>query len=510
MSSFRRCLIAGLLLFFVVLCFSPECRPQESYWPTNEWRTSSPEAQGIDSTTLADAFDYIRQHQLPIHSLLVVRNGYVVLDAYFYPYERGVRHDVASVTKSVISTLIGVAVAQRKLHDVHQPLLSFFPDVPVANLGSIKEKITIEDLLTMTSGLDCQFQPGEITLKQMKESADWVQFMLDRASVNERGKQFEYCSGGMHLLSGILSRTSGSNALEFAHRKLFGPLGITDATWPSDPQSVTHGWGDLQLQPRDMAKIGYLWLREGRWEDQQLVPADYMRAATSIHSRSGWGEDYGYGFWIYPQVAGGLFEANGRGGQRISVSLSKNIVVVMTGGGFEPGDVGKFLLASIKSDHAALPENRRAAGRLQSAIRLAEQPPFIPATSLPKSVPLAQEISGKIYGVEKNPWNLSEFSIEFPDHNEAIFLLKFADGHSEKRNVGLDGLPRISGVGEERVSARGTFDGANEFVISYDEIARIDSLELRLRFSHDTVLINLLERTGGDRLEFSGREVKSP
>ncbi|MGD1082922.1 MAG: serine hydrolase, partial [Candidatus Sulfotelmatobacter sp.] len=222
------------VLFPVVAFFSAATFAQErtaspivqgTYWPTHGWRSSSPEAQGMDSAKLALAFDYVRLHEIPIHSLLIVRNGYVVLDAYFYPFQAGQVHDAASVTKSITSTLIGIAIAEHKLSSVQQPVLSLFPDRKVDNRDNRKDRITIEHLLSMTSGLDCHVDHGEITLKEVMQSKNWVQFMLDLPMVAEPGSKFEYCSGGMHLLSGIISQSTGISALEFARRELFQPLG---------------------------------------------------------------------------------------------------------------------------------------------------------------------------------------------------------------------------------------------------------------------------------------------
>ena len=227
----------------------------------------------------------------------------------------------------------------------------------------------------MTSGLDCHVDHGEITLREMMQSKDWVQFMLDRPMLAEPGSKFEYCSGGMHLLSGIISQTTGSSELEFARRELFQPLGIEDVIWPSDPQGVSTGWGDLHLRPRDMAKIGYLWLHQGRWEGRQIIPAEWVRAATQVHSHPG-GENvgYGYGFWVYPQRNPVEYEALGRGGQRITVTPAENRIVVFTGGGFEPGDVGKFIGESIKSNQP-LPENPAGLARLAAAVSAAARSP---------------------------------------------------------------------------------------------------------------------------------------
>jgi CubicO group peptidase (beta-lactamase class C family) len=477
----------------------------ETYWPTQGWRVSTPEAQGMDSDTLAQAFDYIRQHQIPIHSLLIVRHGYVVLDAYFYPFQQGQVHDGASVTKSVTATLIGINIGEHRLGGLHQPVLALFPQRSVRNPDPRKEHMTIEHLLTMTSGLDCHFDHGEMTLRQMTESKDWVQFMLDLPMAAEPGGKFEYCSGGMHLLSGIVSQATGTSGFEFARRELFLPLGIEDAGWPSDAQGVSHGWGDLRLQPRDMVKLGYLWLHQGRWEGRQIVPGEWVREATQTHSHPNFGSgEYGYGFWVYPQRTPFLFEALGRGGQRISIVPGKDLIVVFTGGGFEPGDVGTFIGQAIKSDLPLL-EDPAGAARLAAAVRAAGDAP--PAAPVKPAPPVSQSVSGRRYAVEANPMGLSSFSLTFPGGSEAVAHLEFADGRVEERPLGLDGVPRLSAGGRYGlpVAAQGSWEGADTFVLEYDEVANINCYELRLAFFGNEVTIQLRERTGLARASFRGK-----
>lgn len=227
---------------------APSRARPESYWPTRGWRSSAPEAEGMDSEALARAFDYVREHRIPIHSVLIVRNGSVVLDAYFYPFHEGLVHDTASMTKSITSTLIGIAVGEHMISSVRQPVLSFFPTRTVGNRDERKGRMTVEHLLTMTSGLDCHFDQAEMTLRQMLQSPDPVRFMLDLPMAAEPGGTFVYCSGGMHLLSGVLSQITGGSAFEFARRALFRPVGIEDPVWPADPQGISHGWGDLHLR----------------------------------------------------------------------------------------------------------------------------------------------------------------------------------------------------------------------------------------------------------------------
>jgi CubicO group peptidase (beta-lactamase class C family) len=464
----------------------------------------------MDSEALAEAFDYVRQNHIPIHSLLIVRNGYVVLDAYFYPFQKGLVHDGASMTKSITSTLIGIALGEHKLSSVRQPALSLFPERNVANRDERKERMTVEDLLTMASGLDCHVDHGEITLREMTQSKDWVQFMLDRPMRAEPGSKFEYCSGGMHLLSGIISEATGSSELEFARRELFQPLGIEDVIWPSDPQGVSTGWGDLHLRPRDMAKIGYLWLHQGRWEGRQIVPAEWMQAATQPHSHPGRENvGYGYGFWVYPQRNPVEYEALGRGGQRITVTPAENRIVVFTGGEFEPGDIGKFIGESIKSAQP-LPENPAGQARLAAAVSAAGVSHMVSSAASPAN-PMSKVISGRKYVVEANPRGLKSFSLIFSGPGEAVVHLESTDGRVEQRPLGLDGVPRLSPGGRFGlpVALQGRWESNSTFVFDYDEVANINSYRFRLTFVHDDVSIELSEKTGLMDAKFQGKSARN-
>ncbi len=257
----------------------------------------------MDSELLAEMMDYLQeQNGFNIHSLLIIRNGHVVTDAYFYPFAQSRSlHDLASATKSFTSTLIGIAIAQGYIESVEQPVLDFFPESSVANLDANKSAMTLEDLLTMRSGFQCS---GEASVREMMASPDWSQFTLDLPMAAEPGTRYVYCSPNSHLLSAIIQETTGMSALAFAQEHLFRPLGVSDVIWPTDPQGNNWGWGDLKLAPHDMAKLGYLFLNEGRWDGQQVVSAAWAKAATS-------GGSYGYQWWLKPS---GAYFATGGGG----------------------------------------------------------------------------------------------------------------------------------------------------------------------------------------------------
>ena len=259
--------------------------PAPDYWPTQGWQTSTPEQQGIDSAQLAEMVQTIQEKQIAIDSLMIVRNGYVVLDAYYSPYDGSFPHDVASVTKSVMTTLIAIAVDQGKLQ-LDQKVVSFFSNRTIANLDERKKDMTILDLVSMRNGMasGC-FAGDEPTLDAMRATSDWIQAALDRKMVDEPGTHFCYDSPGMHLLSAILQEATGMTTLDFARQNLFEPLGIHDVAWEIDPQGYYHGWGDLHLKPEDAAKLGFLWLHRGAWDGRQIVSASWVSDSVQAHSR---------------------------------------------------------------------------------------------------------------------------------------------------------------------------------------------------------------------------------
>ena len=241
-------------------------------WPTAGWEVSTPEAQGVASAALAELVDFGANNQMD--SLLVVRHGRIVAEAYYAPFRPGMRHLVNSVTKAVVGTLAGIAVQRGEIASVDEPVLESFPWRTVANAEGSKAQLKIAHLLDMTSGLDWNepltSAPPE-TMLDMARSRDWVGFVLDRPMAHAPGTAFNYNSGDWHLVSAILARKTWLDTLEYARRTLFAPLGIADATWRADPQGVRSGGFGLSLQPRDMAKIGYLYLQRGRWAGQRIV-----------------------------------------------------------------------------------------------------------------------------------------------------------------------------------------------------------------------------------------------
>ena len=466
--------------------------------PETGWRETPPEAQGVDSSSLADAVDYVVQKRLPIHSMLVVRHGAIVLDAYFYPYDPAVPHDVASVTKSVTSMLTGIAIDKGYLKSVKQPVLELLNAAPPTAADPRRNRMTVESLLTMTSGMACgainAAHTAEEELDQMRSSPDWIRYAVNIPMRAEPGSQFAYCSVNNHLLSAAITARTGESLESFARRNLFDPMGIRESLWPADPQGLNHGWGDLHLYARDMAKLGYLYLHGGKWGGRQLVPENWVRASIEPHARVRDGVGYGYSWWINVAREPHIPEAEGRGGQRISIVPDKDAVVVFTAGGADTDEVAPFLLRALGSD-APLAPNPAAFHRLTESVRAARVAPKpVPVPKLPDT---ARRISGRQYRFDPNALDLRAFSLEFDGKDQAQVAIK-AGGEDWTGPVGLDGVYRFSPNGRLRLpmAVSGTWRSDTEFLLDVNLVPNITRILCAIRFVGDRAELDVTDTTG--------------
>ncbi len=324
------------------------------------------------SEMLAAMMDHIQSQSLHIDSVLIVRNGYMVLDAYFWPFAKGEKHIIHSCTKSVVSALIGIAIEKGYIENVNQPIKDLLPEYLLDNLDAPKKTITLENLLMMASGLRCQdsYLYGWKGLIEMRYSPDWAQYVLGLPMELPPGEKFEYCNGVSYLLSVIIQNATNMRTLDFARKSLFEPLGIRDIGWDTSPQGVDIGWGQMRLKPHDMAKFGWLFLNKGRWGDKQIVPAKWVALSTRGHIEARLFDRYGYQWWV---DTAGYYMAVGFKGQRIFVVPEKNLVAVFTGDltGKESLVSKKLLDAYIipaASSAGALPANQDSQVRLSALV----------------------------------------------------------------------------------------------------------------------------------------------
>jgi CubicO group peptidase (beta-lactamase class C family) len=332
---------------------------------TNDgWRTASPARVGMDPGPLEDLLEQISEtpdHRL--HALLIVKNGMLVLEEYWpgtdlipgtlepvgQYFDRETLHYVASVSKSITSALVGIALDRGLLDGVDLPLFEFYPEhAALENDG--KRGITLRHLLSFTSGYDWNefvygFGDPRDSHYQMFNTADPLGYLLGRPVTTEPGSVFHYNSGDTNLLGEVVRRvTSSSTLVDFADRNLFQPLGIEDYDWIRFPlaDQVTFASGGASLRPRDMAKLGALYLDGGTWNGIRILSSGWIDASTqmSIPLAGSYRTLYGYGFnwWLgrstYRDRKVDYFRASGWGGQDIYVFPELDMVLVFTAGAY--------------------------------------------------------------------------------------------------------------------------------------------------------------------------------
>jgi CubicO group peptidase (beta-lactamase class C family) len=308
------------------------------------WEISSLDAEGVDHKRVKELIRNILNRRFEnIHSVLLVKNGKLILEEYFYGYDRDKKHQLRSATKSVTSILVGIAKDQKMIKSVDQKLYEFFPEYEEIDWSAPKNKITLKHVLTMAAGLDWNewTYPDSDTRSSiygMVRSDDWIEFVLKRETVQLPGEIFNYSSGLSLVLGAILKNKTGLYANEYAEKYLFGPLGISEFSWQQGPNGMVYtsgGSGGLWLRPRDMAKIGLLFINKGNWKGQQIVSTEWVNESTKPHVNAFFaGSEYCYQWWRGEKAFGnrtiGVFYAAGRGGQYIFVCPSLDLVAVFT------------------------------------------------------------------------------------------------------------------------------------------------------------------------------------
>jgi len=328
----------------------PDQQPP-SEWPTHGWQTAAPTREGMDPKGLAMIDDDTGRVYPALRSVLVVRHGVLVLERYYHGATPATYLNVFSVTKSVTSALVGIALGEHTVGGLDQPIGRLLARHLPPGADPRLRTATLEQVLTMTAGLPADPTNGHDP-PGLAHARDWVRFVLGQHPATTPGARFAYSSDGSHLLSAIVADATGQSTLHYAQVKLFEPLGIASDhpfeplfapgnaaayqragfAWPTDPQGYHLGFAFLKLTARDLAKLGYLYLKGGVWEGRQVVPAAYVRASTQTHIRTGdpHAPGYGYQWWTMTEQGHRGFAALGVGGQLVEVLPDLDLVVVMT------------------------------------------------------------------------------------------------------------------------------------------------------------------------------------
>jgi CubicO group peptidase (beta-lactamase class C family) len=503
---------AAFALFALCRLFISPCaganEPSDVIWPTKGWQTSTPETQGMDSVALAKLVDAVGSRRQD--SLLVIRHGRIVAEAYYAPFQAGVRHDLRSITKSVISTLTGVEIENGFLDSVDDKIVDLFSEKPIANIDDRKKKMTVQNLLDMTSGIqwkEDRYTPDE-TIMQMYRTPDHAQFVLDQPMSDEPGSRFYYDGGNPYLLSALITKKTFKSAYDFAKYQLFEPLGISDARWArTDAQGVTDGESGLYLEPRDMAKLGYLYLHRGLWEGKEIIPASWVdRAAQGkIEARDGF--HYANLWWSLPEKH--AFMALGRHSQLILVLPDLDIVTVMTGTMEDDEYYPKAALidaiaAAVKSDGPLAPNPEGDSILSESVKRAATEP----TNFAPQAPETAKAISGRTYGLAGNDLGVTTLTLRLTEPRPSWEYTVAGKDQTITRFaglIGLDGRFRKSPAAAHGIDAvRGRWVDDHTFEVERRILGHGETERWLLRFDGESLEASY-ENTDGVRGRVRGQ-----
>jgi len=367
------CILTFSLFAFLTENAVCEQTKNREYWPTNGWRSSTPEKQGMDSAKLLIADEFIQNRLPDAFSLLVVKNGYLVFEKYYSwgsPEKYAVVH---SVTKSVTSALIGIALDKGYLNSVDQKLIEFFPEYITDELDPRKKEIRLKHLLTMSAGF--RWNDRGPSMRNWYSSSDWIKFAIQLPQENNPGDVFNYNSSTSHLLSAILSKSTKTSTLDFAKRNLFEPLGIQSAYWHQDPQGYYIGGFGLGLSARDLVKIGFLYLNNGYWNNQSIVSEYWVKESTDqqiqavshpIYGTFG----YGYQWWVKKVDDCSSFRAWGRRGQFIVIVPELDLAIAVTSETAQPHPPTSIHYSPLFDLVAASVKRKRAPKKPLKAVEL--------------------------------------------------------------------------------------------------------------------------------------------
>ena len=361
------------ILIAIVLTVAGWAQQPPTIWPTSGWTRATPESQGLAAVRLASLDTEIKAGAFGnVDRMVVVKGGRLVFDGryardyreisrgkagplgcgegctdpawmhefnYYHPnwhpyYQGRDVHSLQSVTKSIAATAIGIALGRGEIGSLDRPFLEFFKDRSLPGADPRLRRSTVRDVLTMRSGIEWHEQDRPLddtnTTVQLEKSKDWIGFTLAQPMDADPGTRWTYNSGGSMLLSGIIRSATGQHLDEYARQHLFQPLRIKDFHWKKTPTGHPDTEGGLYLSATDLAKIGYLYLYDGVWDGRRILPAGWVKDATTRYAKTtspAW--DYGYQWWLTTRGDVEVWAGRGFGGQYLVVIPARDIVGVV-------------------------------------------------------------------------------------------------------------------------------------------------------------------------------------
>jgi CubicO group peptidase (beta-lactamase class C family) len=333
----------------ITLLVGTFCHSQYSYNQPQTledgWKTNNLRSQKVDTALIYKMFDQLKTRKNKVHSVLLIQNEQLIIEEYLNGHTANQQHDLRSTTKSIRSLLMGIAIDKGFIDNVDDPISKYLKTpVPKKNIDKRKDKITLRDLLTMSSGLDCNdWDPKSAGQEdRVYKKKDWLQYTIDLPMIHEPGAVSNYCSMGAILIAEIISQAAGMTIDKFAEQYLFTPMGIVNVSWghTSNKEIISSG-KRLYMTSRDIAKIGLLVLNNGKWNEKQLISKKWIEEATTPKTKIT-GVNYGYFWWNIPFKVNEKMiiskTATGNGGQYIMVLPELDMIAVFTGGAYNSQD----------------------------------------------------------------------------------------------------------------------------------------------------------------------------
>ena len=466
---------------------------------------STPEQQGIDSAGVADFVAALDTEIEDVHGLMVLRHGHVVAEGWWAPYRPEFIHTLFSLSKSFASTGIGLAIEEGHL-SVHDQVISFFPDAVPEEPTWQLEAMRVSDLLTMSTG-----HIGEdLRAFSFDSDSPLPQAFLHLPVAHKPGTHFNYNTPASYMLSAIVQTVTGENLLDYLRPRLLDPLDIVDATWSTDTQGIAHGGFGMSITTESIARFGQLYLQQGEWEGEQLLPAEWVAQATARQVSNGsnpdsaWDQGYGYQFW---RNRHGAYRASGLGGQLALVMPEQDTVVAITAGTSQIRDIFDLVWDRLAPAMQAEPLDDNPA----EVERLREQLSNL-SIGVPTVDPTAdghQTWLGRSWQIEDNELDFNALALR-SQGEETIAVITTPTGAHEivigsgTWMAGRTGLfPGAVGavLGDDqgaghRIAAAGAWTGTDEFTfrIAYTETPRVATI--RLQFSEESLVLDIDQRSG--------------
>ena len=471
-TNMKLVLLVAILAAGGSRCFAAE--------PSSPLPRATPESQGVTSAGILAFVEAADKQIDSMNSFMLLRNGKVVAEGWWKPYDAETPHSLYSLSKSFTSTAVGLAISEGKL-SLDDEVLKFFPDDAPSEPSKNLKAMRVRDLLRMSTGH--QVEPAR------PEKERWTKVFLAQPVPNKPGTHFLYNTSATYMLSAIVQKTTGSTVLDYLRPRLFDPLGIENPSWGTSPQGITLGGYGLSLRTEEIARFGQLYLQEGAWNGKKLVPASWVREATSLQTSNGgspdsdWDQGYGYQFWRSRNKA---YRGDGAFGQYCVVIPEKETVIVITSGVKDMQAVLNLVWDKL------YPALRRTDMTPDDASRKKLETTLANLTLRPQGGSGAPaNVSKKKYVFSSNDRKLEAITLESDDKGEAVTIVARFDGVERRipcgRGSWTKGRLAFGTFPEQPAAASGAWTDDDTFRARICFVETPFTVKLALKFDKDEI-----------------------